>query len=104
MEKCKVDFESLPWESPMEGVRSKTYKHDERQLRLVEFTREFAQPDWCTKGHCGYVLEGKLQIDFNGEIVVFIPGDGIFIPEGEGSKHSAKVLTETVKVILVEDG
>ena len=104
MEKCKADFESLPWESPMAGVRSKTYKRDKRQLRLVEFTREFVEPDWCTKGHCGYVLEGKLQIDFNGEIVVFIPGDGIFIPEGEGTKHSAKVLTEVVKIILVEDG
>jgi hypothetical protein len=35
---------------------------------------------------------------------VFIPGDGIFIPEGEGNKHSAKILTEVVKIILVEDG
>ncbi len=104
MEKCKVDFESLPWESSMAGVKSKTYKRDKRQLRLVEFTREFVEPDWCTKGHCGYVLEGKLQIDFNGETVVFIPGDGIFIPEGEGNKQSARVLTEVVKVILVEDG
>jgi len=103
MEKCKIDFDSIPWESPMEGVRFKAYNQEGRRLRLVEFLKGFIEPDWCRKGHIGYVLEGKMEIDFNGELVSFVPGDGLFIPAGEESKHLAKVLTEVVRVILVED-
>ena len=104
MERCKVDFKSLPWESPpMAGVRSKVYRQEGRQLRLVEFTREFVEPDWCLKGHIGYVLEGQLEVEFDNGVVVFGPGDGIFIPAGEKDKHIGRVFGDVVKVILVED-
>jgi hypothetical protein len=44
-----------------------------------------------------------MEIDFNGKTVVFGPGNGVFIPAGEKHKHKGKVLTDVVKVILVED-
>jgi quercetin dioxygenase-like cupin family protein len=68
----------------------------------VEFTKEFVEPG-CTKGHIGYILEGRIEIDFDGKPIVFGPGDGLFIPAGEEHRHKARVLTDTVKVILVED-
>jgi quercetin dioxygenase-like cupin family protein len=103
MEQYKIDFESMSWEIPADGVRFKSYQQEGRKLRLVEFTKEFVEPDWCTKGHIGYVLEGKMEIDFDGRKSVFSPSDGIFIPAGEEHKHKGKVLTDVVKVILVED-
>jgi gentisate 1,2-dioxygenase len=103
MAKYRVDFDSLPWESPAAGVRAKAYEQGGRKLRLAEFGGEFVEPDWCTKGHVGYVLEGQMKIDFDGKTVVFSRGDGIFIPAGEEHRHKAKVLTDSVKVILVED-
>ena len=51
MEPYKVDFKSTGWETPAVGVRFKVYKQDGKQLRLVEFTNEFIEPDWCAKGH-----------------------------------------------------
>ena len=99
----KVDFKSTPWETPVVGVRFKIYKQGDKQLRLVEFTNEFVEPDWCTKGHIGYILEGQLEVNFDGRVVIFNPGDGLFIPAGEEHKHMAKVLTDVVKLILVED-
>ncbi|MBM4326127.1 MAG: cupin domain-containing protein [Deltaproteobacteria bacterium] len=99
----KVDFESIPWESPARGVRVKIHKGDGKQLRLVEFTREFIEPDWCRKGHFGYILEGQLEIDFDGMRVLFAQGDGVFIPPGEAHRHKAKVVTDVVRLILVED-
>ena len=69
----------------------------------MEFTREFVEPDWCRKGHLCYVLEGQLDIDFNGERVLFTQGDGVFIPPGETHKHMARVVTDVVRLILVED-
>ena len=103
MEQCKIDFTSIPWEMPADGVRFKAYKQNGKQVRLVEFTDKFVETDWCTKGHIGYILEGQMEIDFDGTKEIFGPGDGVFIPEGEKHKHKGRVLTEKFKVILVED-
>ncbi len=103
MEQYKVDFNSTGWEVPADGVRFKAYEQGGRKLRLVEFRKEFVEPDWCTKGHIGYILEGQMEIDFNGKIIIFGPGDGLFIPAGEEHKHKGRVITDSVKVILVED-
>ena len=88
---------------PAPGLRFKVYQQGSKRLRLAEFAREFVEPDWCTNGHVGYVVEGKLEIDFSGEIEVFHAGDGIFIPPGEEHKHMAKALTDVVRLVLVED-
>ena len=93
----------MEWQSPAVGVRFKAYQQDGKKLRLVEFAKEFVESDWCTKGHIGYIIEGQMEVDFNGKIVVFNTGDGIFIPTGEKHRHKAKVLTDTAKAILVED-
>ncbi len=103
MEQYKVDFESMQWEAPAVGVRFKAYEQDGRKLRLVEFSKEFVEPDWCTKGHIGYILEGQLEVSFDGKVVVFGPGDGLFISPGEKHKHKGRVLTDVVKIILTED-
>ncbi len=103
MKQYKIDFGAMAWEEPTVGVRFKAYKQGGRKLRLVEFGKEFIEPDWCRKGHIGYILEGQMEIDFNGEVIVFGSGDGLFIPAGQEHKHKARILTDTVKVILVED-
>ena len=58
---------------------------------------------WCEKGHYGYILEGKFEIEYKNEKVVYQAGDGVFIPDGEKHRHKAKVLSEFVKVIFVEN-
>ena len=103
MDKNKIDFSSLQWESPAVGLRFKAVSRAGRRLRLVEFTRNFVEHDWCLKGHIGYVLEGVMEIDFSGEKSIFRPGDGIFIEAGEKDKHKARTLTDVVKLILVEE-
>jgi ethanolamine utilization protein EutQ (cupin superfamily) len=102
MNQYKVSFESIPWEQPAAGVRFKAFEQDGRRLRLAEFTRDFAEADWCTKGHIGYVLDGQMEIDFHGPVVAFRAGDGLFIPAGHEHGHKARVLTESVTVVLVE--
>jgi quercetin dioxygenase-like cupin family protein len=99
----KVDFSSIPWESPLPGARFKARREGGKQLRFVEFSQELVEPDWCRKAHVGYVLEGQLEIDFSGRVVVFNPGDGLLIPLGEEHKHMARVPSGTVKMILIED-
>ena len=103
MNQYKIDFESMEWQSPADGIRFKAYEQDGRKLRLVEFAKEFVEPDWCAQGHISLILEGQMEIDFDGKKELFGPGDGIFIPAGEKHKHKGRVLTNKLKAILVED-
>ena len=103
MHPFKVDFDSLDWQSPLPGARSKVYRDGPKQLRLVEFTREFIEPHWCEKGHVGFVLSGVLEIDFRGQPISYPEGSGIFIPSGSSSAHKARSVTPVVRLVLVED-
>ena len=102
MNQHKVVFESMPWETPIAGLRFKASRQAGRQLRLVEYTKDM-EPHWCEKGHIGYLLEGRFEIRFEGETAVFTPGDGVFIPSGAEHKHMGKALTDVVKAVFVED-
>jgi quercetin dioxygenase-like cupin family protein len=98
----RVDFNGVPWETPMPGVRFKVNKQGGKQLRFVEYTKDMPR-HWCEKGHCGYVLEGQFEITFTDTVEVFNPGDGVFIPPGAEHKHMGKALTDVVRVIFVEE-
>ena len=100
---CRVDWDSLPWTAPTAGVRFKAVEQGGRKLRLVEFLRGFQEADWCRKGHIGYVLEGKGELTLAGQTVLLKAGDGIFIPAGDEHKHMLRVLSERVRVVLVEE-
>lgn len=99
----RIDFDALPWQSPLPGARFKVHRENARQLRLVEFTPEFVEPDWCQKGHVGFVLEGILEVSFSGRVVVYPQGSGVFISPGSASAHKARSLTPVVRLVLVED-
>lgn len=75
MEDYLIDFKNMGWESPAPGVRYKTYIRNYHKIRLVEFTEEFIEEDWCTNGYTGYIMEGGISIDFNGTIVSYLGMD-----------------------------
>jgi quercetin dioxygenase-like cupin family protein len=103
MEQYPVMFDALEWQSPIHGARFKVVQSGAKQLRMVEFTSEFVEPEWCEKGHLGYVIRGELEIDFRGNPVRYPEGSGIFIPSGSASGHKARSVTPTVLLFLVED-
>jgi quercetin dioxygenase-like cupin family protein len=103
MSPYKVDFEQVAWEHPAPNVRHKVYQEGHRRLRLVEFSKGFVEADWCTRAHSGYVLEGEMNVDFHGTVVRYRAGDGVFIPAGEDCGHKATVLSDVVRLVLVEE-
>ncbi len=103
MDACKVIFDSLEWQEAMPGARFKVFGDGRKQMRLLEFTSAFVEPHWCEKGHVGFVLTGELEIDFDGRIVRYGEGDGIFIPMGTSARHKARSLTPSVRLFLVEE-
>jgi len=98
-----IDFDSLQWESTLPGARFKSYREGARQIRLLEFSSDFVEPVWCEKGHVGFVLEGTLEVEFNGRVVVYPQSSGIFISAGPAAAHKARALTPVVRLVLVED-
>jgi hypothetical protein len=99
----KVDFDSIQWQDRRPGVRDKVYSEGTRRLRLVEFSTSDGDPHWCEQGHIGFVLEGGLTIDVNGEVLSFAAGDGLFIPPGPASMHRGVTITPGTRLVLVED-
>lgn len=56
MEPCKVVFDSLAWQEALPGARFKVFGDGRKQMHLLELTSGFVEPDWCEKGHVGFVL------------------------------------------------
>ncbi|MEO6724393.1 MAG: cupin domain-containing protein [Blastocatellia bacterium] len=100
---CTIDFDAIAWNSSAPGIRSRTFTQAGKQIRLLEITKGFVEEDWCLKGHAGFVVEGRLEIDFDGEAMIYEAGDGLLIQSGEASKHKPKALSEVVTIFLVED-
>lgn len=100
MREYLIDFQGLEWENPAPGIRYKSFSSGNQRIRLAEFSEDFNEKDWCTNGHIGYIVEGRISIDFNGKLINFKSGDGLFIPEGESNKHKAK-LAKREKALIV---
>ncbi len=98
----RINFNDIEWESPMEGVKCKTYNYGNKQIRLIEYTREMPA-HFCEKGHYGLILDGEIEIEYPNDKVIYRKGDGVFIPDGPEHKHKGRAITETVKVIFIED-
>ena len=98
-----IDFESLPWEKPAPGVRFKALIQGQKRLRIIEFSEDFVELDWCIKAHIGYVLEGEMEIEFKDVVRKYKAGDGLFIPKGEENKHKHYSTITTTKLFLVEE-
>lgn len=103
MKDVLIQFNELEWKVQGKGVRTKEYLKGNQKIRIIEFSEGFVEEDWCTKGHIGYVLEGAMRIDFNGRIISYEKGDGLWIEQGEEQKHKVLIQAgESVQLLLFE--
>ena len=103
MNLARVDLNSCHWEHSSPGMRVKRAALNGKQLRLIEIGPDFGEPDWCEAGHIGYVLEGEMEIHFEGGTERLAAGDGLFIAGGSKHRHKSKAVSDLVRLILVED-
>ncbi len=99
----KLDFDDLEWNLASTGIRSKAFEQNGRKVRLLELKKGLEHPNWCKTGHIGYVIEGKIEIEFSGGTEKYSKGEGIFILSGEMEKHIPKPITDKVVLFMVED-
>jgi len=92
MSDYKIIFDKMEWQEKITGIKFKEFIVDNKKIRLVEFTDELVEKDWCTNGHLGYAISGKGRVTFfNGQKVIFKKGDFINIPKGENNKHKTQI-------------
>ena len=103
MDTSRVDFDSAEWRVTAPGARHKFVERGGKRIRLVEFADTFVEHDWCPKGHVGYILQGELEIAFEGRTERYRPGDGLIIRSGGAEKHKARAVGPVARLILVED-
>jgi quercetin dioxygenase-like cupin family protein len=92
---AKVDFPALVWKRVEGGgasgrAKGRTLATGET-IRLLEITPKWNESEWCRKAHIGFVLSGRLRLDF----VDFNPldigkGQAFSIPAGCAHKASCK--------------
>ena len=100
----RIDFAKTDWEPTLEGTaRLKRIARDGRIFRLVELTRAASHPHWCLTGHLGFIVEGEMEIDFDGDVKVFRAGDALVIPAGEKDRHRPRALSDRALMFLIEE-
>jgi quercetin dioxygenase-like cupin family protein len=103
MEPYRIEFDGIAWQTPAVGARFKVHREGARQFRLLELTPEFEEPEWCEKGHAGFIVAGELDINFHGLVVRFPQGSALSVPAGPQHGHKAKAVTPLVRLFLIED-
>jgi len=100
----RIDFDGVDWEPTLEGsARLKRVVRAGKIFRLVELTPATEHPEWCVTGHVGFIVEGEMEIDFDGEVKTFRAGDALIIPHGEKDRHRPRALSERALMFLIEE-
>ena len=104
MSHTKISFDDIPWDQVAPGLRVKQQIHGEKQLRLIEFTSDYDDQNWCSAGHSGYVIAGRLTLAYDDGPVDYAEGDALQIEDGLADRHRTVIKQgERAVLFLVED-
>lgn len=84
----RLPFTSLPWTVGAHPLEQKKIVAG-HPVGLLEFAPGFEDPNWCTRGHIIYVLEGVLELGLDGDSAELVrAGDGCVL--ARGTRHRAR--------------
>ena len=100
----KLDFDSVGWTDDQADIRSRAGQALGSRWAIVEYGTRAASDEWCTDGHRGYVLAGRIEYEFdNGdEALAIAEGEGFFLAAGTGhrGRNPGEVVT---RLFLIDD-
>jgi quercetin dioxygenase-like cupin family protein len=100
----KLSFDSVDWADDQEGIRSRAAQALGSRWAIVEYGPHAARNEWCTDGHCGYVVAGRIEYEFDdgAEPLSVGEGDGFFLAAGTGHRGRNPGATVT-RLFLIDD-
>jgi quercetin dioxygenase-like cupin family protein len=86
-----VGFDSVAWQAASPASRFKAVARGTLRVRLLELSEGFVEPEWCTQGHAGRVLEGSLTLRTPSGAQRLRRDDVFVIEPGEEHAHKAEL-------------
>jgi quercetin dioxygenase-like cupin family protein len=84
----KLDFGSVDWADDQADIRSRAAQALGSRWAIVEYGPDARRDEWCTDGHRGYVLAGRIEYEFdNGADPLRVEeGQGFYLAAGTGHR------------------
>ena len=60
-----LDFDSIDWADDQPDIHSRAASALGQRWAIVEYEAGAAREEWCTDGHRGYVLAGRIEYEFD---------------------------------------
>jgi len=83
----KLAYDAMPWEAGVPPLERKKIAAG-CGATLRRFEPGFEDPNVCTNGHAGYVIEGVLQLELDAVVLDIGHGDGFVLDPG--TRHRAR--------------
>jgi quercetin dioxygenase-like cupin family protein len=98
-----VNFAALAWDGWASQVpaRVKIARAAGKQVRLFEMGPGFVEPQWCTRGHIGYVVSGEYVTDLDGDTWIMHTGESFILPPG--TRHRSRNAGSLSAVVFLVD-
>lgn len=99
----QVDFAELAWDGWASEVpaRIKAAQMEGQRVRLIELGPGFVEPQWCEKGHAGYVVSGQYVTDLDTETWSMRAGQGFILPTG--TRHRSRNTGSVPAIVFIVD-
>ena len=100
----KLDFESIEWADDQPDIHSRAQNALGQRWAIVEYEAGAAREAWCTDGHRGYVLAGRIEYEFDdgSPPLAVEQGQGFFLTSGTGHRGRNSGSTAT-RLFLIDD-
>ena len=99
-----LDFDSVEWADDQLDIRSRAQAALGQRWAIVEYEPGAAREEWCTDGHRGYVLAGRIEYAFDdgSPPLAVEQGQGFYLAAGTG--HRGRNPGEkTTRLFLIDD-
>jgi quercetin dioxygenase-like cupin family protein len=99
-----LDFDSIGWADDQPDIHSRAVSALGQRWAIVEYEPGARREEWCTDGHRGYVLAGRIEYEFDdGSAPLSLgEGQGFFLAAGTG--HRGRNLAATItRLFLIDD-
>jgi quercetin dioxygenase-like cupin family protein len=99
-----VDFDGTAWADDQADIRSRAASALGQRWAIVEYEPGAAREEWCTDGHRGYVLSGRIEYEFDdaSPALAASEGQGFFLVAGLG--HRGRNPGDTAaRLFLIDD-
>jgi quercetin dioxygenase-like cupin family protein len=100
----KLDFGSIDWADDQPDIRSRAENALGQRWAIVEYESGAAREEWCTDGHRGYVLAGRIEYEFDdgSPLLGVDEGEGFYLAAGIGHRGRNPGPSPT-RLFLIDD-